>query len=113
MCKWAQCKLTNLACCHTSIHVAAIPHHCHVSSHVIDYVNLHIIIVIHIIAMSAATSFSMSLMCDMIVESMTNITRFVTFIFVIKNRLGLGFKGLGTFHDGFKTSWIKQSVTIF
>jgi len=111
MCKWVQCKLTNLACCHTSIHVAAIPHHCHVSSHVIDYVNLHIIIVIQIIAMSAATSSSMSSMCDMIVESMTNITLFVMFIFVIKNGLGLGFGGSRTFYDGFEMSWIKQSMT--
>ena len=95
-----------LVCCHTSIPVAAIPHHCHVSSHVIDHVNLHVIIAIHIIAMSTATSSSMSSMCDMVVES-------VTFIFVIKNRLGLGFEGPGTFHDNFKTSWIKQSVTIF
>jgi len=78
----------------------------HVSNHVIGHVNLHVIIAIHVITMSAATSSSMSSMCDMAVES-------VTFIFVIKNRLGLGFEGPGRFHDGFKTSCIKQSVTIF
>ena len=81
--------------------------------HVIDHVNLHVIIVIHVIAMSAAMSFSMSSICDTAVESMTNITLFVTFIFVIKNGLGLGFEGSGTFYDGFKTSWIKQSMTKF
>ena len=71
-----------------------LPHHCHVSNHVID-VNYNVIS--HVI--------------DMAVKSMTNIVLFVTFIFVIKNGLGLGFGGLRTFYDGFETSWIKQSMT--
>ena len=83
----------------------------HVSNHVIGYVNLHVIIVIHVIIMSAATSSSMSSMCDMAIESVTKIILFATFIFVIKNGLGLGFGGPGTFYDGFETSWINQSMT--
>ena len=83
----------------------------HVSNHVIGHVNLHIIIAIHIITMSAATSSSMSSICDMAIESVTKIIQFVTLIFVIENGLGLGFRGSGTFHDGFKTSWIKLSMT--
>ena len=79
-----------------TIHVT---YHCHVSNH-------DIIIAIHIIAMSSATLFSMSLIYDMEIES-------VTLIFVIKNGFGLGFGGPGLFYDGFKTSWIKQSVTNF
>ena len=90
-----------LACCYIIIHVAAIScqqpchrprkftHHRHVSSHV----------------------SSMSLLCDMAIESVMKIILFVALIFVIKNGLGLGFGGPGTFHDGFKTSWIKQSMT--
>ena len=78
----------------------------HVSNHVIGHVNLHVIIAIHVITMSAATSSSMSSICDMAIESVTK-----TLIFVIENRLGLGFRGPETFHDGFKTSWIKQSMT--
>ena len=61
--------------------------------------------------MSTATSFSMSSMYDVAIKSITKIILFVTFIFVIENRLGLGFGGPGTFYDGFKTSWIKQSMT--
>ena len=63
--------------------------------------------------MSAATSSSMSSMGDMAIESGTKIILFVTFIFVIENGLGLGIGGPGIFYDGFKTSWIKQSVTKF
>ena len=37
----------------------------------------------------------------------------MTFILDIKNKLGLGFRGPGTFYDGFKMSWNKQSVTNF
>ena len=71
-----------------------LPHNCHVSNHIID-VNYHVIS--HVI--------------DMAVKSMTNIVLFVMFIFVIKNGLGLDFGGPRTFYDGFKTSWIKQSMT--
>jgi len=53
----------------------------------------------------------MSSMYDVAIKSITKIILFVTFIFVIENRLGLGFGGPGTFYDGFKTSWIKQSMT--
>ena len=77
----------------------------HVGSHVIDHVNLLVI------AMSAAMSSFMSSLCDMAIESVTKIILFVTLIFVIENGLGLGFGGPGTFHDGFKMSWIKQSMT--
>ena len=77
---------------------------CHVSSHVIDHVNLHVIIAIHVITKSTATSSSMSSTCDMTIQSVTKIILFVTFIFVIKNGIGLGFGGPGTFYDGFKTS---------
>ena len=63
--------------------------------------------------MSTAMSSSMSLICDMAIEFVTKIILFVTFIIVIENRLGLGFGGSETFYDGFKTSWIKQSVTKF
>ena len=73
-----------------------LPDHCHVSNHVID-VNYHVIS--HVI--------------DMAVKSMTNIVLFVMFIFVIKNGLGLDFGGPRTVYDGFKTSWIKQSMMIF
>jgi hypothetical protein len=45
--------------------------------------------------MSAATSSSMSSMCDMAIESVTKIIMFVTLIFVIENGLGLGFRGPG------------------
>ena len=44
----------------------------------------------HVIAMSA-----MSSMCDMVVESVTNITLFMMFIFVIKNGFGLVLEGRG------------------
>jgi len=67
----------------------------HVSNHVIGHVNLHVIIAIYVITMSAATSSSMSSMCDMAIESVTKIILFVTLIFVIENGLGLGFRGLG------------------
>ena len=83
----------------------------HVSNHVIGHVNLHVIIAIHVITMSAATSSSMSSMCDIAIESVTKIKLFVTLIFVIENGLGLGFRGPETFYDGFKTSWINQSMT--
>ena len=83
----------------------------HVSNHVIGHVNLHVIIAIHVITMSVATLSSISSMCDMAIESVTKIILFVTLIFVIENGLGLGFRGPETFHDGFKTSWIKQSMT--
>ena len=45
-------------------------------------------------------------MCDLAIESMT-------FIIVIKKWFGLGFGGPGAFYDGFKTSWITQSMTFF
>ena len=61
--------------------------------------------------MSIATSSSMSSMCDMTIEFVMKIILFVTFIFVIENGFGLGFGGSGTFYDGFKMSWIKQSMT--
>ena len=48
----------------------------HVSNHVIGHVNLHVIIAIHIITMSAATLSSMSSMCDMAIESVTKIILF-------------------------------------
>ena len=83
---------------------------CHISNYVIGHVNLHVIIAIHVITMSATTSSFMSSMCDMAIESVTKIILFVTLIFVIENGLGLGFRGPETFHDGFKTSWIKQSM---
>ena len=104
-------QIGSCACCHIVVHVARC--HCHVSSYVIDHVKLHVIIAIHVIAMSAATSSSMSSLCDMAIESVTKIILFVTLIFIIENGLGLGFGGPGTFHDGFKTSWIKQFVTKF
>ena len=85
----------------------------HISNHVIGHVNLHVIIAIHVITMSAATSSSMSSMCDMAIESVTKIILFVTLIFVIENGLGLDFGGPGIFYDGFKISWIKQSMTKF
>ena len=49
----------------------------------------------------------------MAVEYMMNIIMFVMFIFVIKNGLGLGFRGSRTFNDHFKTSWMKKFITIF
>ena len=63
--------------------------------------------------MSKATSSSISSMCDMAIEFVTKIILVVTFIFVIENGLGLGFGGPETFYDGFKTSWIEQSMTKF
>ena len=54
-----------------------------------------------------------SSMCDMAVEFVSKIILFVTFFFVIENGLGLGFGGPEIFYNGFKTSWIKQSVTKF
>ena len=102
---------------HVSIHVAPCHHHfpCHyhVGCHVIDHVKLHVIISIHVIAMSIAMLSSMSSMYDITIESVMKIILFVTFIFVIENGLGLGFGGLKTFYDDFKMSWIKQSVTKF
>src|SRR6185436_982345 len=103
-----EAQIGSRACCHITVHVSIhvapchhhFPCHCHVSSHVID-----------VIAMSTATLSSMSSMCDIAIESVTKIILFVTFIFVIENGLGLGFGGPGTFYDGFKTSWIKQSMT--
>ena len=83
------------------------PHHCHVSKNI----NLHVIIAIHVIAKSTATSSYMSSIYDVAIEFVTKFILFVIFIFVIENGLGLGFRGPGTFHDGFKTSWIKQSMT--
>ena len=71
------------------------PRHCLVSSHIINHVNLHVIIVIHVITISTATSYSMSSMCDMAIESVTKIILFMTLIFVIENGLGLGFRGPG------------------
>ena len=47
----------------------------------------------------------------MAIESVTKVILFVTFIFVIENGLGLGFGGPRIFYDGFKMSWIKQSMT--
>ena len=69
----------------------------HVSSHVTVHVNLHVITAIHVITMSAATSSSMSSMCDMAIESVTKIILFVTFIFVIENGFRLGVGGRGHF----------------
>ena len=92
--------------CHLPHHVwlpRHCPHHCHVSSHVI--------IAIHVIVKSTATSFFMSPLCDMAIKSVTKLILLVTLIFVIENGLGLGFGGPGTFHDSFKTSWIKQFMT--
>ena len=62
-------------------------------------------------AMSDATSVFMSSMVEHVALSVTKIILFVTFIFVIENGFGLGFGGPGTFYDGFKMSWIKQSMT--
>ena len=78
--------------CHVDCHISLT---FHVSSHVIVHVNLHVITAIHVITMSAATSSSMSSMCDMAIESVTKIILFVTLIFVIENGLGLGFRGPG------------------
>jgi len=75
------------------------------------HVTCHITTTSYIMAMSSATSSSMSSLCDMAIESVTKIILFVTLIFVIENGLGLGFGGPRIFHDGFKTSWIKQSMT--
>ena len=96
---------------YVSIHVGPCHHHFPRHCYVIDHVKLHVIIAIHVIAMSAATSSFMSSLCDMAIEFITKIILFVTLIFVIENGLGLGFGGSGTFHDGFKTSWIKLSMT--
>ena len=71
------------------------PCHCLVSSHIINHVNLHVIIAIHVITISTAMSYSMSSMCDMAIESVMKIILFVTFIFVIENGLGLGFREPG------------------
>ena len=60
--------------------------------------------------MPTYTSCSISSMYDVAIES---VMMFVVFIFVIKNRLGLGFGSPRIFYDGFKTSWIKQSMIIF
>ena len=110
-----EAQIGSRACCHITVHVSihVVPCHHHFSRHcyVIDHVKLHVIIAIHVIAMSAATSSSMSSLCDMAIEFVTKIILFVTLIFVIENGLGLGFRGSGTFHDGFKTSWIKLSMT--
>ena len=84
---------------------------CHVSSYVIDHVNLHVNIAIHVIAKSTATSSSMSSMYDVAIESVTEIILFVMFIFVTENGLGLGFGGSETIYNVFKTSWIKESIT--
>ena len=62
-------------------------------------------------AMLAAMSVFMSSMVEHVALSVTKIILFVTFIFVIENGFGLGFRGPGTFYDGFKMSWIKQSMT--
>ena len=62
-------------------------------------------------AMSDATSVFMSSMVEHVALSVTKIILFVTFIFIIENGFGLGFGGPGTFYDGFKTSWINQSMT--
>ena len=78
--------------CHVDCHVSLT---FHVSSHVTVHVNLHVITAIHVITMSAATSSSMSSMCDMAIESVAKIILFVTLIFVIENGLGLGFRGPG------------------
>jgi uncharacterized protein YqhQ len=74
---------------HVDCHVTSMSAPCH--CHVID----HVIIAIHVIAKSTATSSSMSSMCDMAIESVTKIILFVTFIFVIENGLGLGFREAG------------------
>ena len=75
------------------------------------HISSYVIIAIHITVKSTATSSFMSPLCDVTIESVTKIILFVTLIFVIENGLGLGFGSPGTFHDGFKTSWIKQSMT--
>ena len=62
-------------------------------------------------AMSDATSVFMSSMVEHVALSVMKIILFVTFIFIIENGFGLGFGGPRTFYDGFKTSWIKQSMT--
>ena len=67
----------------------------HVSNHIMVYVNLHVIIAIDVIAKLTAMSFSMSSMCDVVIESVTKIKPFVMFIFVTKNGLGLGYGGPG------------------
>ena len=72
------------------------------------HVTCHITTTSYIMAMSSATSSSMSSLCDMAIESVTKIILFVMLIFVIENGFGLGFGGLGTFHDGFKTSCIER-----
>jgi len=69
------------------------PRNCHVSSHVIDHVNWHVIIAIHIIAKSPATSSTLSSMYDMAIEFVTKIILFMMFIFIIENGFGLGFGG--------------------
>ena len=61
-------------------------------------------------AMSDATSVFMSSMVEHVALSVMKIILFVTFIFIIENGFGLGFGGPRTFYDGFKTSWIKQSM---
>ena len=106
-----EAQIGSCACCHIAVHVA--PCHCHVSSYVIDHVKLHDIVAIHVISMSTAMSSSMSLICDMAIEFVMKIILFMTFIIVIENRLGMGFRGPGTFYDAFKTSLIKQSVIKF
>ena len=62
-------------------------------------------------AMSDATSVFMSSMVEHVALSVMKIILFVTFVFIIENGFGLGFGGPRTFYDGFKTSWIKQSMT--
>ena len=110
-----EAQIGSRACCHITVHVSihVVPCHHHFPCHcyIIDHVKLHVIIAIHVIVMSAAMSSSMSLLCDMAIESVTKIILFMTLIFVIENGFGLGFGGPGTFHDGFKMSWIKQSMT--
>ena len=110
-----EAQIGSRACCHITVHVSihVVPCHHHFPRHcyVIDHIELHVIIAIHVIVKSTATSFFMSLLCDMAIKSVTKLILFVTLIFVIENGLGLGFRGPETFHDGFKTSWIKQSMT--
>ena len=55
------------------------------------HVTCHITTISYIMAMSSATSSSMSSLCDMAIESVTKIILFVTLIFVIENGVGLGY----------------------
>ena len=61
----------------------------------------------------ADLSLPMWILCDVAIKFVMKIIMFVMFIFVIENEFGLGFGAPSTFYDGFKMSWIKQSVMEF